>query len=47
MGFLIDAVAHRIGQTLAGAMMRYLQMYIWLRFIVHAYYDAVFMQGCR
>ena len=35
MGFLIDAVAHRIGRTSVDTTMRYIQMYIWLRFIVH------------
>jgi len=34
MGFLIDAVAHRVFQTLEGTMMRYYRCNIWLRFIV-------------
>jgi hypothetical protein len=37
MGFLIDAVVRRIGQTLASTDDALLQMQIWLRFIVRTY----------
>ena len=46
MGFLIDAVAHRIRQTLADTTMRYYRCYNLAEIIVRTCYDTDVMQVC-
>ena len=45
MGFLIDAVAHRIRQTLADTTMRYYRCCNLAEIIVRTYPNAAIMQG--